>query len=75
MSWDVDIAEVRRAERERIANWMEARARLIMQYDRDGALELSVSASAIRADKLGPIGMHADEPIVTSGQLRKDLEP
>lgn len=55
-----DLAQV--SERLRIANWLEQRAMLIMNSDREGALELSICARAIRTDKLGPMGMHAEEP-------------
>lgn len=58
-----------RIERLRIANWLEQRAMLIMNSDREGALELSICARAIRTDKLGPRGMHAEEPkLKESGQ-------
>jgi hypothetical protein len=53
-----------RTERERIANWLWDRANLIMTNDPAGALELSICSSAIRSNKLGPRGMHGDEPIL-----------
>lgn len=56
--------QIRADERIRISSWMTERAHLIMQVDREGALELAISAGAIRDDKLGPHGMHADEPIL-----------
>ena len=64
----------KRRERERIADWLHARARLIMNNDREGALELSICSHAIRDNKLGPMGMHGDEPILVKEQLKKDLK-
>ena len=54
--------QIRSDERIRIASWMTERAHLIMNCDREGAMELAISAGAIRDDKLGPKGMHGDEP-------------
>lgn len=49
-------------ERLRVATWLMQRANLIMNADPAGALELSICANAIKDDKMGPTGMHADEP-------------
>ena len=56
--------QIRADERIRISSWMTERAHLIMQVDREGALELALSANAIRDDQMGPKGMHGDEPIL-----------
>lgn len=54
--------QIRADERIRIASWMTERAHLIMNCDRDGALELALSSNAIRDNAMGPGGMHGDEP-------------
>lgn len=47
-----ELAQV--SERIRIAEWLDQRARLIMQDDREAALELCMCAKAIRQNELGP---------------------
>ena len=47
---------------ESIADWLDDRSRMLMRHGDQTAIELSICATAIRDGKLGPHGMHADEP-------------
>lgn len=47
---------------ESIAAWLDDRARLMMHTDAGISGDLAMCATAIRDGKLGPHGMHADEP-------------
>ena len=59
------IDETREQERERIADWLQGRAKLIMNSDPSGAFELNLAASGIRSNTFDPIterdGGHGDD--------------
>ena len=66
------VNEMNRAcERLRIAEWLYQRAKLLMNNDRDGALELSLCAKAIGSNKIEPEGDIARDPYPNN--LKKDL--